>query len=96
MSRRPIRLLAALAGGAVLAGAIPGIAYAQEEVTDAAAVQAVLDNIWVLIAGVLVFFMQAGFALVEAGLTRAKNVVNILAKNTSDMVIGGLAFFCVG
>ncbi len=96
MSRRPIRLLAAVAAGAALAGAIPSVAFAQDELSEAAAVQAVLDNIWVLVAGILVFFMQAGFALVEAGLTRAKNVVNILAKNTSDMVIGGLAFFCVG
>jgi ammonia channel protein AmtB len=50
----------------------------------------------VFIAGVLVFFMQAGFALVEAGLTRAKNVVNIFAKNMADAIVGILAFFAVG
>lgn len=59
-------------------------------------VQFVLDNIFVLIAAVLVLFMQAGFALVEAGLTRAKNVANIMMKNMSDMVIGVLAFYVVG
>ena len=48
------------------------------------------------IAGCLVFFMQAGFALVEAGLTRAKNVVNIFAKNVADALIGITAFFAVG
>ncbi len=48
------------------------------------------------IAGVLVFFMQAGFALVEAGMTRAKNVVNIFAKNMADAIVGILAFFACG
>ena len=59
---------------------------------DAAEVQANLDNIWVFIAGILVFLMQAGFGLVEAGLTRAKNVANIMAKNLADMAVGALAF----
>jgi Amt family ammonium transporter len=80
-------------GGVVAFLAItPSIGYAQE----ASEVQAVLDNIWVFIAGILVFFMQAGFALVEAGLTRAKNVVNIFAKNVADAIIGILAFFASG
>ena len=46
------------------------------------------DVIWVLIAAILVFFMQAGFALCEAGLTRAKNTGNILMKNMMDFCIG--------
>ena len=62
----------------------------------AAAVQAALDNAWVLLAGVLVFCMQAGFALLETGLTRVKNTTNILAKNLADMCIGTLAFLAVG
>ena len=53
----------------------------EEAPLTAESVQAVLDNIWVLIAAVLVIFMQAGFALVEAGLTRAKSVANIMMKN---------------
>jgi Amt family ammonium transporter len=75
-----------------------GTALAQDapEPGSADYTQAILDNVWVVVAACLVFFMQAGFALVEAGLTRAKSVVNILAKNTSDMIIGGLAFFAVG
>jgi Amt family ammonium transporter len=72
------------------------VAFAQDEGPTAADVQAVMDNLWIFIAGALVFFMQAGFALVEAGLTRAKNVVNILAKNLSDALIGVLAFLAVG
>jgi Amt family ammonium transporter len=59
-------------------------------------VQANLDNAFVLIAAVLVIFMQAGFALVEAGLTRAKSVGNIMMKNLTDFIVGVIAFFCVG
>ena len=62
----------------------------------AESVQAILDNVWVFIAGILVFLMQAGFAFVEAGLTRAKNVANIMAKNLADVAIGVVAFFAVG
>ena len=51
---------------------------------------------WVLIAAALVFFMQAGFALVETGMCRAKNAVNILTKNFMDFSIGGLAFWAFG
>ncbi|MEM9514231.1 MAG: ammonium transporter [Actinomycetota bacterium] len=86
----------ALGLGVGAAVAIPSVALAQEDALAAEAVQAVMDNLWIFIAGCLVFFMQAGFALLEAGLTRAKNVVNIMAKNVADMVIGVLAFFAVG
>lgn len=55
-----------------------------------------INFVWVLLATVLVFFMQAGFALVEAGLTRAKNTVNILTKNVLDFCIAALAFFAFG
>lgn len=55
-----------------------------------------LDNIWVLIATCLVMFMQAGFALVEVGFTRAKNAANILMKNLMDFAVGSLAFWMIG
>jgi Amt family ammonium transporter len=58
--------------------------------------QAVVDNLWLVIAGALVFLMQAGFAFVEAGLTRAKNLANIMAKNLADMAVGVTMFFVVG
>ena len=54
------------------------------------------DVIWVLIAAILVFFMQAGFALCEAGLTRAKNTGNILMKNMMDFCIGTPCYWLVG
>ena len=52
--------------------------------------------IWVLVAAFLVYFMQAGFALCEAGLTRAKNTGNILMKNMMDFCIGTPCFWLVG
>ncbi|MFQ6136206.1 MAG: ammonium transporter [Candidatus Hydrothermarchaeales archaeon] len=52
--------------------------------------------VWVLVSGFLVFFMQAGFAMVEAGFTRAKNAGNILMKNIMDFAVGSLAFMAVG
>ena len=55
-----------------------------------------MNTVWVLITAALVFFMQAGFALVEAGLTRAKNTANILMKNLMDYVIGTIAFWAIG
>ena len=55
-----------------------------------------IDTVWTLIAAVLVFFMQAGFAMVEVGFTRAKNASNILMKNLMDFSIGSLAYWAVG
>ncbi|MGH9178826.1 MAG: ammonium transporter [Acidimicrobiales bacterium] len=93
MIRRKLALGAALACGLVLTGG--DAAWAQAEIS-AEDVQANLDNVFVLVAAVLVFFMQAGFALVEAGLTRAKSVANIMMKNLMDLCAGALAFFAVG
>jgi Amt family ammonium transporter len=64
--------------------------------TSASEVQINLDNVWVLLAAVLVIFMQAGFALVEAGLTRSKSVANIMMKNLMDFCAGAVAFLAVG
>ena len=54
-----------------------------------------LDTVWVLIAAFLVFFMQAGFGMVEAGFIRAKNTVNILTKNFLDFCMASIGFFPV-
>ncbi len=56
----------------------------------------VLDNIFIFVAAVLVLFMQAGFGLVEAGLTRAKNAGNIMMKNLMDVSVGLLVFAFIG
>ena len=55
-----------------------------------------LDTLWTVIAAVLVFFMQAGFAMVETGFTRAKNACNILMKNLMDFSIGSVAYWMFG
>ena len=61
-----------------------------------AAVQTNLNVVWTLIAAILVFMMQAGFALVETGFTRAKNAANIMMKNLMDFAAGSLAFYILG
>lgn len=55
-----------------------------------------IDTIWVLIGAILVFFMQAGFAMVETGFTRAKNAGNIIMKNLMDFAIGTIIFWVIG
>lgn len=88
------KLLTGTGLAALLVVVLANPALAQEELSPAS--QFVLDNLWIFIAGILVFFMQAGFALVEAGLTRSKNVSNIMMKNLMDMSAGVLAFALVG
>jgi len=55
-----------------------------------------IDTVWTLVAAFLVFFMQAGFAFVETGLTRAKNAGNIMMKNMMDFCMGSIAYFIAG
>lgn len=55
-----------------------------------------LDTVWVLVAGALVFFMQAGFFFLEGGLTRAKNVSNAMVKGACDFCFGALVFWIIG
>lgn len=55
-----------------------------------------LDVVWTLVAAFLVFFMQAGFAMVEAGFIRAKNTGNVLMKNLMDFSMGAIAFWVLG
>jgi Amt family ammonium transporter len=57
---------------------------------------AALDMIWLVLSACLVFFMQAGFAMVETGLTRAKNAGNILMKNLMDFSVGAVVFWAIG
>lgn len=55
-----------------------------------------VDTMWTLIAAALVFFMQAGFAMVETGFTRAKNAGNIIMKNLMDFSIGTPLYWLIG
>ena len=81
--------------GVVISMAMATPALAQ----DAPAIDATkvaLDTLWVMIAGMLVFFMNAGFATLETGLCRAKNAVNILAKNFIVFALSSLAYWALG
>ena len=59
-------------------------------------VQTHANYVWTLVAAALVFFMQAGFAMVETGFTRAKNAINIMMKNLMDFAFGSIAYWAVG
>ncbi|WP_124981437.1 ammonium transporter [Nonlabens xiamenensis] len=69
----------------------------QKEALDAAlALKGDMGALWITLCAILVFFMQAGFTLVEVGFTRAKNAGNIIMKNVMDLAIGSIMFFTVG
>lgn len=82
--------------GCITAGLLlaPAIAFAEE--APEMLTQANANILWTLVAAILVMFMQAGFAMVEAGFTRAKNAGNILMKNYIDFAAGAVAFFLFG
>jgi ammonium transporter, Amt family len=90
-------IIAATIGGlgVLLPGATPALAQDAEAI-PLDDIQMILDNTFIFIAAVLVLFMQAGFALLAAGLTSAKNVGNMMMKNMMDMAIGVLLFAVVG
>ena len=83
-----------LLAGLIAAGA--GSVMAEEAPATADTVQTNLNIVWTLIAGILVFTMQAGFALVATGFTRAKNAANIMMKNIMDFAVGSLGFYILG
>lgn len=85
-------VLVAIVAAPVLAGTPDPTGTSTAEANPTAA----LNFTWTLIAGFLVFFMQAGFAMVEVGFSRSKNVVAVLTKNYMDGLIGGLAFWAFG
>ncbi|MGB2819816.1 MAG: ammonium transporter [Phycisphaerae bacterium] len=93
MEKRKLRLVAAGAVLLVVGAVVDASPAAGNEGVRAG--QA-LDTVWVLVAAFLVFFMQAGFGMVEAGFIRSKNTCNILTKNFIDYCSASLMFFLVG
>ena len=86
---------------ALLAGGLWAVSVLQAQAAEDATLTVTqlleYQNIaWIIWGGVLVFFMQAGFALLESGSVRAKNAVNVMMKNYTDMCIGGLSFYLLG
>jgi Amt family ammonium transporter len=94
MIRRPSLSSLAPSGTLVLASTLlaPGVALA-DEVSPGLFTA---NNVWMMMAAALVFIMHLGFAMVESGLTRAKNTTNILFKNTFIICCGILTYFIVG
>lgn len=98
------RLGLAAVAGSLAAIALPAIAMAADDAPPSLedlqslvpSLQVTLDNVFILVATALVIFMHAGFVLVEAGLTRAKNAGNIVMKNFVNVAIGIVAFYLVG
>ena len=81
----------------VLIGLMTPIVSAAEEADDPSTVLTMgLNTVWVLLGAFLVFFMQAGFGMVEVGFIRAKNACNILTKNFLDFCMASLGFFLIG
>ena len=64
--------------------------------TGAGSTEQATSYIWILICAFLVMFMQPGFAMLEAGFCRSKNVTNLMTKNLMDLAVGSIAFFLVG
>ncbi|MGH1502936.1 MAG: ammonium transporter [Acidimicrobiales bacterium] len=90
--RRKALLATLVASGAAITLAAP----AGATTVDPSDPRVFADNVFVVICAVLVIFMQAGFAMVEAGLTRAKNAAHMMLKNLLDFVVGALGFALVG
>ncbi|MFM2124933.1 MAG: hypothetical protein RL328_1384 [Acidobacteriota bacterium] len=94
----PLLLTAAFAAGAFGqdAAAAPAAPAAAPAGPSNADLKVMLDTVWVLVTGFLVFWMNAGFGLVESGLCRAKNATNILAKNFVVFALSAIAYWVIG
>ncbi len=93
MRRTHLAIVAVLAS-VFLVGPLATLGAAQE--VSMQELVSAIDTVWVVVAAILVMFMQPGFALVEAGFTRAKNAGNIIMKNFMDFGVGALMYWAVG
>ncbi len=90
------RIVGIALAGAVLLQATPVAAQALPGKVDISQPGVFADNVFILFCAMFVIFMQAGFAMVEAGLTRAKNAAHMMLKNLLDFVVGASGFALVG
>jgi ammonium transporter, Amt family len=96
MRKKILRRLTIFLGGMIFLLAMNGIAMAQSTGPTNKELGDSINIFWMLIAGFLVFFMQAGFALVETGFTRAKNVAHTMMMNMMVFCIGAIGYYLVG
>lgn len=97
---RLLLLIIFIFGILIITGSESGVLASEATVEGNAKILAektvALDTVWTLLAAVLVMFMQAGFAMLEAGFTRAKNACNVVMKNLMDFSFGSIAYWIVG
>ena len=99
MNVKALRTVRMIVSGLIIAMTfgVAGAAFAQDGIEfSAGEIAFAIDNFVMFICAVLVLFMQAGFAMVEAGFNGGKNTINILFKNLMDMSLGGLLYFLIG
>jgi Amt family ammonium transporter len=85
--------------GFTLGIVIPSASFAgavTNQITNETVSTIAINSVWVVLAGALVFLMQAGFAMLETGMSRSKNAVNVMMKNYMDLCVGTVLFWLVG
>ena len=88
--------MVALAAAAALAAALLPIAVLADDVTAGQAASVAADTVWVIVAACLVMFMQAGFAMLEVGFSRMKNVGTVVAKVVTNLSVSSISYWAVG
>src|SRR5712691_10934289 len=91
--RKPVLMIAA---GFALLGALVPLAVAADDPTATQAAGVAADTVWVIVTGCLVMFMQAGFAMLEVGFSRMKNVGTVVAKVVTNLSVSSIAYWAVG
>src|ERR687885_559138 len=95
--RTPLRRLASMTmTTALVVLAVPALALAQNKGPTVADLSLAMDTVWVIVTACLVLFMQAGFAMLEVGFSRMKNVGSVVAKILVNLAIAALLFWAVG
>src|SRR6266851_5220701 len=91
--RKPVLMIAA---GFALLGALVPLAVAADDPTATQAAGVAADTVWVIVTGCLVMFMQAGFAMLEVGFSRMKNVGTVVAKVLTNFGVASMSYWAVG
>jgi Amt family ammonium transporter len=96
--KRILKVGMTLVGGLALALAVANLSFAQEADMEetVTGLAAGIDTVWLLISAMVVFFMQAGFAMLEAGSSRSKNAINIMMKNLMDFAFATVSYLAIG
>src|SRR5439155_8090284 len=90
------RRVVAIAGAAALVAGLLPIAVLADDTTASQAAGIAADTVWVVVAACLVMFMQAGFAMLEVGFSRMKNVGTVVAKVVTNLSVSSIAYWAVG